>query len=115
MAVACNKSSPVCTETIKTASLAIDFPDSVKANEVFALEVKYILENSCGSFDSFEVIQENNITQIILYANYEGCNCTLEFEERKGMFEIMVGQTGYYEYQFWVDENEWDTYALKVY
>jgi len=113
--VSCDKANPVCSETIKTSSLAIDFPDSVKAGENFQLDVKYILENSCGEFDSFEVSQVDNATQIILYAKYDGCNCTLEFQERKGTFDIMVGQPGFYEYQFWVAENEWDTYILKVY
>ncbi len=114
IAMSCKKGNTVCEETVKTATLVIDFPDSVQANEQFRLDVKYILDNSCGKFDSYDVNQVDNITQITMYAKYEGCNCNLQFVEGEGQFDIMIGQQGLYEYQFWIAENEWDTYSLKV-
>lgn len=111
----CDKGSPVCEETKKTSAIVFDFPDSVSTSETFDLEVKYVLDNSCGEFDSFEIVSDDNETQVTLYAMYEGCNCNLEFEERSQTYPIQIPQEGFYQYSFWVDEDVWESYSLKVY
>ena len=115
VASGCDKVNSPCHEDDKTAALITDFPDSLAINEKYDLAVKFVLENSCGEFDSFDVAENGNTSDITVKTHYEGCNCDLELIERTNTYTIQKGAPGVYQFRFWVAENDWDTYSLTVY
>ncbi|MEX1003264.1 MAG: hypothetical protein WDZ35_14185 [Crocinitomicaceae bacterium] len=104
-----------CTEEEKTAAILTAFPDSLKAGEAYDVNIKYVLDNSCGSFDRFEINSTEKSFDVKLIAEYEGCNCNIEFSEHQVEFTIDVDYPGVYEYRFWQADNDWDIRSITIY
>lgn len=105
----------LCTDERETASIIGDFPDSLKVGESYPLEVKYILESSCGEFDRFDIKVSEKSFIVKMITKYSGCNCNLEFKEQKTTYNIDVDYPGYYEFRFWQADTDWEVRTLKIY
>ncbi|MCB9222857.1 MAG: hypothetical protein R2780_10960 [Crocinitomicaceae bacterium] len=110
-----NHGNKPCSEERETAAIIGEFPDSIKADETYTLKVKYVIENSCGSFNRFEVSQMEDVFTVKLISKYEGCSCNLEFAEGSVDFDISIDFPGIYEYKFWQAEGEYDERTITVY
>ena len=114
-ATACDKVEEGCKEEKYASAVVYDFPDSLQTGVTHDLKIEYILENSCGSFDEFEVAQVDDYTFVKLKTLYEGCNCTLEFTEAEEFFLISFSDTGTYKFKFWISDTDYDSYSLIIY
>ncbi len=113
--VSCEKIKNSCKETKNASSLIVSFPDSIKVAETYYLEVRYVLDNSCGEFKSFEIESGAGTTDIAISTQYEGCNCEQVLVERTSTFPIHISTAGIYYYRFWLANTDWDEHTLKVY
>lgn len=112
---ACDKIETACKEEKQTACSVSEFPDSLQVGTQYDVVVDYVLESSCGSFDRFEIIEQNGRTQVKMHTKYEGCSCQLELTEQTAKFPVKFESAGYYEFSFWLSDEQWDTYILEVY
>ena len=104
-----------CEDTKSASALIVDFPDSVKVGTVQNVNVQYVLENSCGAFDHFEVSFANNVYEVKLITKYQGCNCVIELIDRSVDYEINIDFPGVYEIKFWLADEEYDSRTIIVY
>lgn len=104
-----------CTEDVTTASVLSDFPDSLKVGTTQTVSIQYVLENSCGEFDHFNVTNTDKTFEVEMITKYEGCNCNLEFSEESIDFDINIDFPGIYEYSFWLADGDYDTRSIKIF
>ena len=104
-----------CSEEKPASSLIVDFPDSVQVGTIETVEIQYILESSCGSFDRFEIQLADNSFDIKLMTSYQGCSCNLQLIEKSAQFEINVDYPGIYEFRFWLADGDLDVRTVKVF
>ena len=104
-----------CTEEENASSIIYSFPDSLQVGTPYDLKIHYILENSCGSFLEFKDTTYDNTTEIKAVLLYEGCNCSLQFEEDSSSYSILHDQPGNYTYKFLVGATDYDSYTLTVF
>jgi hypothetical protein len=104
-----------CSEERTASAIISDFPDSIKVGVVEHVAIKFILENSCGDFDRFELTNTDEVYKVCLITTYEGCNCTQEFSEESVEFDIDIDFPGSYEFKFWVAEEEYESYGITVF
>lgn len=104
-----------CTEERDTAAIVTQFPDSLKVGDHYDVEISYILENSCGNFDRFEVSQMGSEIIVRMITKYEGCNCDLTFTEANTTYDITADFPGIYEYKFWQASGDYDSRTLVIY
>jgi hypothetical protein len=112
----CDPDNPgPCSESREAAALVTDFPDSLKVGIPHMMQIKYVLESSCGTFDYFDISQMDNSITVKLMTKYEGCNCDLQFTEHTTEFEIVIDFPGVYEYQFWQADGDYDSKTITIY
>jgi len=104
-----------CSEERTASAIISEFPDSIKVGEIENVSIKFILENSCGDFDRFEILHTDQVYKVCLITVYEGCNCAQEFYEETVEFDIDIDFPGSYEFKFWVGEEEYESYAITVF
>lgn len=104
-----------CTEEEFASSIIYNFPDSLAAGTSYDLSIHYIIENSCGSFVEFTDSVFGNTTQVKAKLIYEGCNCSLQFQEDSSTYHIAHDSAGIYTYKFLVGTSDYDSYMLTVY
>jgi hypothetical protein len=115
LTVSCDQLGDACTEEKYGSALVSEFPDSLEAGVAQDIYIKYILENSCGSFKEFEETVAENIVEIKFKARYEGCNCELQFEEDSSVYALKQDSAGTYTYKFFLGDTDYDTYNLVVF
>lgn len=111
----CDKVDDACKEEKYASAVVFDFPDSLHAGATHDLKIQYIIENSCGTFVEFEDTVIGDVTEVKIKTLYEGCNCTLEFVQEERFYPIRQDSVGSYQYKFWINETDFDTYWLEVY
>jgi len=111
----CEKLQNGCKETKNASSLILSFPDSVEVAETFYLDVRYVLDNTCGEFETFEISSGQGTIDVSVVTKYEGCNCEQQLIERTSTYPIHISVAGIYQYRFWLSGQDWDEYTLKVY
>ncbi|MBD3638138.1 MAG: hypothetical protein HUJ25_12370 [Crocinitomicaceae bacterium] len=107
--------SKPCIEEKPAAAILSDFPDSLKAGDTYDLEIKFVLENSCGEFERFDVSNDEMSFDVKLMTKYEGCNCNLEFTEEVTTYKIDLDFPGVYEFNFWQSDQDFDTRTVHIY
>ena len=114
--VSCEKIEDACESEKNSSALVFDFPDSIQVDTSETIEINYVLDNGCGSFEELEVENSDFYSyEIKVKTKYQGCNCTANFVEGKVDFVINMSHPGIYEFKFWVADGDYDTYSLKVY
>ena len=111
----CEEIEDACASEKPASAIIFEFPDSIEASETYELNVQYVLDNNCGSFDKFDIVAFDHAYEVKLMTKYEGCNCNMEFQEESVDFDVRVDEPGVYEFKFWLADNDFDTYSLKVY
>lgn len=111
---ACKGADPACKEEKAASALVKDFPDTMKVGQEIELEVQYIIENSCGEFKEWDVVQHDSVFTIKMMTEYQGCNCALQFEDKSEFYTLKFSEVGHYTHKFWVAENEYDAYTVVV-
>jgi hypothetical protein len=111
----CDKVVDSCEEEKYASSVVFDFPDSLQMGTTHELKIQYIIENSCGSFVEFEDTVIGDVVEVRIKTLYEGCNCTLEFAQEEKFYQLRQDSAGSYQYKFWINETDFDTYWLEVY
>jgi hypothetical protein len=114
-ASSCEKLQNGCKETKNASSLIVSFPDSIKVAETFYLDVRYVLDNTCGEFETFEINSDQGTIDVSIVTKYEGCKCEQQLIERTSTYPIHISVPGIYHYRFWLSGEDWDEYTLKVY
>lgn len=104
-----------CEEERQTAAIVSDVPDSIKVGNDHLVDVDFVLDNSCGEFERFDVTSTEKSFNIKLITKYSGCNCNLEFEEAATQYLIDIKYPGIYELNFWQADGEWDTHNVTIY
>lgn len=111
----CEKINDACKSEKHAAAIVFDFPDSIQTQHTYELEVHYVLDNSCGEFEGYDVTSNGNSFEVKLKTKYEGCNCSPEFIEGEEDYDIRIDLPGIYEFKFWLADNDFDAYTLKVF
>lgn len=111
----CEEIEDSCKESKTASALIYEFPDSLQVGETHNLSVHYIIENSCGSFDTFLDTTYNATTEVKVQVYYDGCNCNLEFQEDSSIYSIQHDTAGIFNYKFMIGDADFDTYMLTVY
>lgn len=115
VAVACDQIDDACDEEKYGSALVDDFPDSIQAGVMHELEVKYIIENSCGEFVEFETTESSTFTEVKVKLMYKGCSCNLQFTEDSSYYALLHDTAGVYMYKFFLSDGTYDTYQLNVF
>jgi hypothetical protein len=111
----CEKGTTPCVETRAASAILSDFPSEIKVGTVQTIEIQYILENSCGEFDHFEITQNGSAFDVSIVNRYEGCSCKLEFIERSAFFDIDIDFPGVYQFNFWLADGDYDSRTITVF
>lgn len=109
-----NEGTKPCTETKSASAILGEFPDTLKVGTKYNLGISYVIENSCGQFDHFDVNYSEKTYNIKLITKYEGCSCKIELEEKTIDYEIDVDFPGSYEFRFWLADGDYDSRLLSV-
>jgi hypothetical protein len=113
--MSCQPDVKPCSEERSTAAIVAESPDSLKVGDEYTLIVKYVLENSCGSFDRFDVTKTDNCYEVELMTKYEGCNCDLAYTEEAVDYTIDVDFPGTYEFKFWQADGDYDSRTIVIF
>ena len=113
--IGCDKIDTACDQTKPASALVESLPDSIPVGQPYTITVKYVLENSCGSFEKFETTNTGDKLQVQLITKYEGCNCDQSFSEEIAQFNLTLEYPGIYSIEFWEDEDDYNTFLVKGY
>ncbi|MCH2236078.1 MAG: hypothetical protein MK078_17735 [Crocinitomicaceae bacterium] len=113
--MSCDKIDTACDEIKPTSALVDSLPDSIKVGEPYIVNIDYVLENSCGSFEKFETTNTGDKLQIQLITKYAGCNCDQTFSEELAQFNLLLEYPGYYSIEFWEDDDDYNTFLIKAF
>lgn len=113
--IGCDKIDTACDQIKPTSALVDSLPDSISVGQPYTINVNYVLENSCGSFDKFETTNTGDKLQVQLITKYEGCNCDQSFSEEVAQFNLTLEYPGNYSIEFWEDEDDYNTFLVTGY
>jgi len=89
-----------CTYFISEAVSRVSMPDSGLVNQPFNIDIHYNANNGCGNFNNFNV---NTISDTIIISpvvKYEGCVCTMIFQNLQSTYIYSSSNLGYVYFKF---------------
>jgi hypothetical protein len=89
-----------CTYFISEAVSQVSMPDSGMANQPFNIDIHYNANNGCGNFNNFNVTSINDTIVISPVVKYEGCVCTMIFQNLQNTYVYNASRSGYVYFKF---------------
>ena len=89
-----------CTYFITEAVSQVNMPDSGFVNQPININIHYNANNGCGNFNNFNVTSLNDSVIISPVVKYEGCVCTMIFQNLQNTFVYTASNPGYVYFKF---------------
>ena len=89
-------------------------PMTVNMNEDLPIDLSYFIENSCGSFYTFDVNRNNKTYEIKVKAKYEGCQCNEIAGNLETTYHFRSPESGIYTLNFYTSASEFVTKVVYV-
>lgn len=89
-------------------------PMTVKINDDLPIELTYFIENSCGSFYTFEVNRNSKTYDIKVKAKYEGCQCNEMASNLQTTYHFRTLESGIYTLNFYTSSSEFVSKVIYV-
>jgi len=89
-----------CTYFISEAVSQVSMPDSGMVNQIFNIDIHYNANNGCGNFNNFNVTSINDTIVISPVVKYEGCVCTMIFQNLQNTYVYNASRSGYIYFKF---------------
>jgi len=89
-----------CTYFISEAVSQVCLPDSGLVNQPINIDVHYNANNGCGHFNNFNVNTINDTIVISPVVKYEGCVCTMIFQNLQNSYVYTATNPGYVYFKF---------------
>ncbi|WP_177764733.1 hypothetical protein [Flavobacterium sp. I3-2] len=87
---------------------------SINKNEDLPIDLSFFIENSCGSFYSFEVERNDKVYNIRVKAKYEGCQCNEIAGNLQETYFFRSAEAGVYTLNFYTSNSEYITKIIYV-
>ncbi len=89
-----------CTYFISEAVSQVSMPDSAFVNQPININIHYNANNGCGNFNNFNVNTINDTIVISPVVKYEGCVCTMIFQNLQSTYLYSTSNLGYMYFKF---------------
>lgn len=89
-----------CTYFISEAVSQVSMPDSAFVNQPININIHYNANNGCGNFNNFNVSSTNDTIVISPVVKYEGCVCTMIFQNLQNTYVYTASNPGYVYFKF---------------
>ena len=89
-----------CTYFISEAVSHVNMPDSGLVNQPINIDIHYNANNGCGNFNNFNVNTINDTIVISPIVKYEGCVCTMIFQNLQTTYLHSSSNLGYVYFKF---------------
>jgi hypothetical protein len=89
-----------CTYFITEAVSQVSMPDSGLVNQPINIDIHYNANNGCGHFNNFNVTSLNDTVIISPIVKYEGCVCTMIFQNLQNTYVYTASNSGYVYFKF---------------
>ena len=89
-----------CTYFISEVVPQVSMPDSGLINQPINIDVHYNANNGCGHFNNFNVTSLNDTVIISPIVKYEGCVCTMIFQNLQNTYVYTASNPGYVYFKF---------------
>lgn len=104
-----------CQELAYVGAASVSGPDTASPNETVSYTLNFLVDNSCGSFNSVSEeangAYEKTLTILVLY---DGCNCSAGQFPRTGTYSFTPTIANTYTLKFRVTESTFITKTLVV-
>lgn len=87
---------------------------SINKNEDLPIDLSFFIENSCGSFYSFEVERNDKVYNIRVKVKYEGCVCNQSAGILNEVYYFRTAEEGVYTLKFYTSTTEYITKTVIV-
>ncbi len=115
--VSCNSddnSSVPPTVTKESFVTEVSGPTEADRNQEVSIEVKFLVENECGSFNKFIEVRDGNTTNIEVEAKYIGTDCDEEPVIKTEVYKFKSLIPGTFDLKFKKDSTEFITHTVVV-
>jgi len=112
----CNKPHQAECRYDEVAPIAsANVPDTGLVNTNIPIPIQYNISNGCGNFLNIEEDIQGNNRNILVYARYEGCVCTMVFKTLDTIYNFNASTPGTYYLNFLQSNNSFlrDTITIQ--
>jgi hypothetical protein len=89
-----------CLSYVSSPVTQVSMPDSGSVNQPINIEIHYNANNGCGNFNNFNVNTISDTIVISPIVKYEGCVCTMIFQNLQTTYSYSSSNLGYVYFKF---------------
>jgi hypothetical protein len=89
-----------CLSYVSSPVTQVSMPDSAFVNQPININIHYNASNGCGNFNNFNVNTISDTTVISPVVKYEGCVCTMIFQNLQSTYLYSASNLGYVYFKF---------------
>jgi hypothetical protein len=89
-----------CLSYVPTPVSQVSMPDSAFVNQPININIHYNANNGCGNFNNFNVNTISDTIVISPVVKYEGCVCTMIFQNLQTTYLYSSSNLGYMYFKF---------------
>lgn len=89
-----------CLSYVSSPVTQVSMPDSGIINQPININIQYNAINGCGNFNNFNVNTISDTIIISLVVKYEGCVCTMIFQNLQSTYLYSASNLGYVYFKF---------------
>jgi hypothetical protein len=89
-----------CLSYVPTPVSQVSMPDSAFVNQPININIHYNANNGCGNFNNFNVNTISDTIVISPIVKYEGCVCTMIFQNLQTTYLYSSSNLGYMYFKF---------------
>jgi hypothetical protein len=98
--LSCSNNESACSYEANSPIISVEGPTATTVNQPIEIALVYQVSSDCGNFSRY--LEENNMntTQILMRAQYEGCECEEEATLKNTSYTFSRSQVGTYTLRF---------------
>ena len=89
-----------CLNYVSSPVTQVSMPDSAFVNQPININIHYNANNGCGNFNNFNVNTISDTIVISPVVKYEGCVCTMIFQNLQSIYLYSASNLGYVYFKF---------------
>lgn len=89
-----------CLSYISSPVTQVSMPDSAFVNQPININIHYNANNGCGNFNNFNVNTISDTIVISPIVKYQGCVCTMIFQNLQSTYLYSASNLGYVYFKF---------------
>ena len=95
-----NENPSDCLSYVSSPVTQVSMPDSAFVNQPININIDYNANNGCGNFNNFNVNSISDTIVISPVVKYEGCVCTMIFQNLQSTYLYSASNLGYVYFKF---------------